>query len=603
MDEVEQIKQKISIVDFIGEYIPVKKSGINFKANCPFHNEKTPSFMISPERGVWHCFGCDRGGDLFKFLMEKEGIEFKDALEILAQKAGVVLQKSSKKDTDVRDQLFLVNQKAAQFFHYLLTEHKLGKNALEYLHKRGLNDATIKKFELGYAPLSWETLTKFLKKRGFKLEDLINSGLCVASQHGCYDRFRGRVMFPLKDVRERIIGFSGRILDQGEPKYINTPQTLIFDKRRFLLGLHITKGEIKSKNEAIIVEGEMDMLMSYQSGVKNIVASKGTALTEEQIEALKKYTETISLCFDTDLAGDAAARRGIEMADRAGFNIKIIKPEGAKDPAEVVLSDPDKWVEAVKNATPIYDYYLDSAQKRFNIKDAADKKAIFAELLPIWKKIADPIVKEHYINRLAALLQIKDEFVRKELEKVGTPSYDKIQINPQVSSVRKTDGEPMPAPVQKHAVSTDRRGLLEEYLISLLLHIPAGHTYIPNFPETLFTQENLKQVYVLLVIFLDSISFKGAAFNIKDFIAMIPAEHMPLIDRLYLMQLDENLENGKNWQKEIDTVVAELKKMLIKASLEKLSLQIKSAQEFNNGEALTTLNKRFRDLSVRLRNL
>src|SRR3989344_4514525 len=589
MDDLELIKEKINIVDLISEYIPLKKAGVNFKANCPFHQEKAPSFMVSPERQIFHCFGCDVGGDIYKFVMEKEGLEFKDALELLAQKAGVVLKNRSPKSSKT-EKLFLINQKASQFYNYLLTTHPLGKKALEYLKKRGLKDETIKEFNLGYAPLSWESLTKFLKKRGFSTQDLVLSGLCVPSQTGCYDRFRGRVIFPLIDVRGRIIGFSGRILDSGEPKYINSPQTPIFDKRSFLLGLNLTKGEIKGKDEAIVVEGEMDMILSYQEGVKNIVASKGTALTEEQIEALKKYTQNISLCFDTDLAGDSASRRGIEIADRSGMNIKVIEVKGSKDPAETILKDKSVWEDAVKNAIPIYDYYLSSAERRYDIKSTTGKKAVLNELLPIWDKISNPIEKDRYIERLASLLLTKEDLLRIELE-----AFSKGEIKPQMLNTT--------PPSKEEPKSIDRRKLLEDYLLSLLLHLPENHIYVPNFPETLFTQEELKGVYVVLVLFLDSISFKGTSFKITEFIKTVPPELAPIIDKLYLMQIDERLEDPKVWQKEIDLVISQLKKMLIKSSLEKLTLQIKNAQEFGKIETLEVLNKRFRDLSVKLKNI
>ncbi len=587
MDDIELIKQKINIVDLITEYLPLKKAGVNFRANCPFHNEKTPSFMVSPERGIWHCFGCDRGGDIFKFLMEKEGLEFKDALQILAQKAGVSL-KLERKDKSQKDKLFEVNLKAAQFFNYLLTSHKLGKKALEYLKKRGLTEETIKEFNLGYAAQNWESLTKFLLSRGFSTKDIIDSGLGVASKSGCYDRFRGRIIFPLLDVQNRIIGFSGRVLDLGEPKYINTPQTIIFDKSKFLFGLNLAKAEIRQKKEAILTEGEMDMIMSYQAGIKNVVASKGTALTAEQIELLKRYCDNLSLCFDTDLAGDMASRRGIEMADQAGFNIKVIKPEGAKDPAEIILQDIKKWEEAAKQAVPIYDYYLDSVTLRFDSKAASGKRQIFAEILPIFKKISDPIQKDHYIQKLAALLQVKDELIRKHLEKTDQTPRASFQ-----SLV--TNHQPEP-PI-------NRREVLEEYLIALIMHIPEDIQFIPKFPETIFTQEGLKQLYVLLVLFLDSISFKGQAFKITEFAKDLPPELEQLVDRLYLMQIDEKLSDKRLWQKEVELVVSELKKMLIKTSLEKLTLQIKSAQEFEKVEQLGILNKRFRDLSVKLKNL
>lgn len=608
MDDVELIKQKLNIVDLIQEYLPLKKAGVNFKASCPFHQERTPSFMVSPERQIWHCFGCDRGGDIFKFLMEKEGMEFKEALETLAQKAGVVLKRTSK-ESDGRERLYLVNQKAQQLFHYLLTEHILGKKAYQYLKKRGLTDTTISTFGLGYAPQSWETVTKFLKKRGFLEAELTSSGLAVPSRDGCYDRFRGRIIFPLSDLQNRVLGFSGRVLGSGEPsdaapestlgaqggpKYINTPQTAIFDKSHFLFGLNLTKGEIRKLQEAILVEGEMDMMLSWQAGIKNVVASKGTALTESQVELLKRYTPTLSLCFDIDPAGDAASRRGIELIDQAGLNLKVVSIEGGKDPGDICLAQPAAWQKMVLEATPIYDYYLQAATRRFDLKKADDKKAVFAELLPIWKKIADPIVKEHYIQKLAAMLQVKEELVREQLEKLKTQltgpatrgRADKISELPETQ-------ESLP----------DRRKLLEEYLIALILRLPEDHVYIPSFPETLLTQEELRQIYVLLALFLDSISFAGRSFKIGEFVKTLPEQLIPLVDRLYLIQLDDKLADARLWQREVDLVVAELKRMLIKTSLEKLSLQIKNAQEFEKMEVLETLNKRFRDLSIKLKNL
>jgi DNA primase len=596
MDDLELIKDKINIVDLIGEYLPLKKSGINYKANCPFHQEKTPSFMVSPERQIFRCFGCGKGGDIFKFMMEKEGYEFKDALEVLALKAGVTLKKKAKSQSDdALDRLYELNSKSAQFYNYLLTEHKLGKKALDYLKGRGLSLETIKLFNIGYAPQNWETLVRFLKKRGYKIEEMIESGLVVASSNGGYDRFRGRIMFPLLDVRGRVIGFSGRVLGDELPKYINSPQTRIFDKGKFLLGLNLSKAPIKEKEEAIVVEGELDFLMSYQSGIKNIVASKGTSLTEAQVQELKKYASTLVLCFDTDFAGDQAARRGIEIADKAGMNIKVIDFEGVKDPAELVKTDPELWEQAVRDALPIYDYYLKSVSLRFNPKQASGKRSIFAEVLPIWSKISDPITREHYIEKLAAFLQVKEDFVREALE-----DYKRVSVMPKTAQVLESKKD---LPQSKPKTSFDRREMLENYLIALLLRQPPGLNFIPNFPETLFTQEELKQVYVLLVLFLDSISFKSQEFKISEFIKSMPQEYTDLIDRLYLMEIDEKLSDTFTWEKEVGSVVGELKKMLIKASLEKLSLQIKSAQEFGKIETLNTLNKRFRDLSVKLKNL
>ncbi len=591
MDDVGLIKEKINIVDLISEYLPLKKSGVNFKTNCPFHQEKTASFVVSPERQIWHCFGCQKGGDVFTFLMEKEGMEFKEALEMLAKKTGVTLKKSPDKK-DFKDRLFEINLKAQEFFHYILTKHRLGKKALEYLNKRGLTSGTIEEFGIGYAPNSWESLTKFLLKRGYTNQEIIDSGLGVAGRSGSYDRFRGRITFPLFDGKEKLRGFSGRVLSPAEPKYINTPQTAIFDKSNFLFGLNLAKSQIRNKKEVILVEGEMDMIMSYQAGFKNIVASKGTALTEGQIDLIKKYTENITLGFDMDLAGDSASRRGIEMADKAGLNIKVIQLSDGKDAAEVVKADPGIWQKAIEEATPIYDYYLVSTAKRYDSKNPSDLKKIAEELIPVWAKISDDLVRERYIQRLSAFLKTEEKIIRDAIEKARQ------------SFVKSYAGLLKKSNTQDNVVSVrSRRELLEEYLVTLLLHPPQESNFVPNFPETLFLAEKWRQLFVYLVLYLDSISFKSRAFNINDFVLDLPKELLAEVDRLYLIELDGRLIDDKSWKKELEGVVSELKKALIKASLEKLSLEIRNAQEFDKMEVVEVLNKRFRDLSVKLKNL
>ena len=592
MDDIELIKSKINIVDLVQEYLPLKKSGVNFKAPCPFHQEKTPSFVVSPERGIFHCFGCQKGGDIFRFLMEKEGMDFPESLQLLAQKAGVILKRTKNTSSDKRHRLMEANLKSAQFFHHLLTKHSLGKVALKYLKNRGLNESTIKEFNLGYAPNSWESLVSFLKKRGFKVEEALEAGLIVASQKGGYDRFRGRVMFPLVDVTGSIRGFAGRVLGAGEPKYINTPQTTIFDKSEFLFGLNLAKGEIRQAGAAILVEGEMDMITSYQAGVKNIVASKGTALTLGQLELLKKYTDTLLICFDKDLAGDAASRRGIELADKVGFNLKVISLPSGKDPAELALKDPEQWEKQVIEAEPIYDYYLKSVSRRFSLSSAEGKKRASSELLPIWAKITDPINFEHYLQKLSALISTPENVLRGQIDKVKESGTETVNYS---TALRQADTDKV--------IARPRRELLEEYLLVLLLKIPSDLTFVPSFPETLFTQETYRSLYVLLVLYLDSISFKGGSFSILEFVKSLPVEVVPLTDRLYLLEVDDKLSSSKNWQSEIEVVIGELKKALVKASLEKLSAQIKNAQSFGKIQELDKLNKRFRDLSVRLKGL
>lgn len=593
MDETELIKEKLNIVDLIQEYLTLKKTGINFKARCPFHSEKTPSFIVSPERQIFKCFGCQKSGDIFTFLMEKESMDFKEALEILAKKAGVVLKQGNRQQaTGYRERLFEVNLKSQEFFHYILTKHSLGKKALEYLKGRGVKVASIEEFGLGYAPNSWESLTNFLLKRGFKSGEAVASGVAVASGSGGYDRFRGRITFPLIDGQGKLRGFSGRVLYPVEPKYINTPQTSVFDKSKFLFGINLAKGEIRNKSEAVLVEGEMDVILSHQAGFKNVVACKGTALTEGQIDLLKKYTENLSLSFDMDLAGDSASRRGIEMADKAGLNIKVIELAGGKDAAEVIKEDAKEWEKAVLDAVPIYDYYLYSTARRFDIKKVADLKRIGEELIPVWAKITDDLVRDRYIQKLSAFLKTDEGVLRNAIENLR-----KTRRQSYVAFLH-------PAGRQENGVvGRSRRELLEDYLIALLLHPPKDFVFVPGFPETLFLKETFRQIYVLLFLYLDSISFKRKAFSINEFVANLPKELLTEVDRLYLTELDEKLTDEKKWQKEVDGVIGELKKALIKASLEKLSFEIKNAQEFGKMEMVESLNKRFRDLSVKLKNL
>lgn len=594
MDDIELIKQKVNIVDLIQEYLLLKKSGINFKTNCPFHSEKTPSFFVSPERGIFRCFGCSKSGDIFTFLMEKEGWEFKEALEVLAKRAGVTLKKNINRK-DPKDKLYEINLKAQEFFHYLLLKHDLGKNAAEYLKKRGLTDESIAEFNLGYAPNSWDSLTKFLRKKGFSVAEIIESGLGVASKSGCYDRFRGRIIFPLIDTRDRTIGFAGRVIYQGEPKYINTPQTPIFDKSNFLFGLNRAKSAVKLADGVVLVEGEMDAILSYQVGIKNVVASKGTALTAGQLDLIKKYTSNLSLGFDMDLAGDSASRRGIELADKIGLDIKVVELPSGKDAAELATQNTPALERAISEAVPIYDYYLNSVSKRFDLTDPISSKKIAAELIPIWAKISDNLTREHYIQKLAARLKVDETLIRAQVAKEKTnpiPAYQQV--------LKQTINEPTKKDDQVSLGS--RRNLLEEYLMSLLLHIPGDLIFFPQFPETIFLEEKWKQLFVLLVLYLDTISFKGRSFNVNEFMKEVPKELIDEVDRLYLVEIDERFSSSSHWQEELEVVVSQLKKGLIKASLERLSLEIKNAESFGKIELVGSLTKRFRDLSVKLKN-
>jgi len=329
MTDVELVKSKIDIVSFLSDYITLKKAGRNFKALCPFHSEKTPSFVVSPERQSWHCFGsCGEGGDVISFLEKWENLEFLEALRILAKKVGVTLSNyTPSSQTQLKDRLIEANHLASEFYHYLLVNHKIGKRAREYLESRRIKNETIKTFMLGYAPESWDSLLKYLLKKGYQTGEIHQAGLVVKSDRGrYYDRFRGRLMFTLCDHRGNVIGFSGRLLDEEihseykrgvysererGAKYVNTAETPVYIKGNTLYGLYITKEAIKKEKEAVLVEGEFDMLSSFQAGAANVCAIKGSALTEGQLLLLKRYTENLILALDSDFAGSEAAKRGI----------------------------------------------------------------------------------------------------------------------------------------------------------------------------------------------------------------------------------------------------------------------------------------------------
>jgi len=312
MKPSDQIKEKLNIVDVIREYVPgLKQVGANHKALCPFHKEKTPSFIVSPDKQVWHCFGCDRGGDIFKFIMEIEGIEFKDALRILAKKAGIELKPWDRSLSTKRSRLLKILDLASIFFQKTL-ESDQGKIAQGYLAKRKVNSSVAEEFKLGYAPDAWDKLLSFLKARGYKEQEIFEAGLTVKKGQRSYDRFRNRLMFPILDVHGNVVGFTGRILGkeiEGQGKYVNTPQTLVYDKSRVLYGLSKAKEAIRKQDLCILVEGQVDVIASHQTGVKNVVAVSGSALTLPQINLIKRFTQNIALAFDVDIAGSSATKR------------------------------------------------------------------------------------------------------------------------------------------------------------------------------------------------------------------------------------------------------------------------------------------------------
>ncbi|MGB6895726.1 MAG: DNA primase [Dehalococcoidia bacterium] len=442
MSVVDEVKQRIDIVDLVGQYVPLQRAGRNFKALCPFHTERTPSFMVFPERQSWHCFGaCGSGGDVFTFLMKRENVEFGEALRLLAERAGVTLGGRSDPQEDARRQrLREANEAAAQYFHQALLSSSAGQLARDYLASRGLDEATVEGFQLGYSLPAWDALKGHLMGRGFSEEELLTAGLLVEGERGGYDRFRGRLMFPIRDERGRVAGFGARALDDSEPKYLNTTQTPIFDKGAILYALDRAKEQIRRQELAVIVEGYTDAIAAHQHGLGNVVASMGTSLTERQVNLLKRYTRNLALALDADVAGSEATLRGIQVAadaldktsvpvpdwrgvirhqDVLAADIRVISlPEG-RDPDDVIRSDPEDWRRLTAEAKPVLDHLFEAVTARLDMSKPRERSRAVGELLPLVGAVSDQVVRAHYLQRLARLAQVDEETLRLQLRRRG----------------------------------------------------------------------------------------------------------------------------------------------------------------------------------------
>lgn len=473
-DNVEEIKKRLDIVDFISGYLTLKKAGVNYKASCPFHSEKTPSFMVSAERQIYKCFGCGESGDIFSFLMKMEGLNFPEAIEMLANRAGVIIDKHINKEVyqkekDNKSRLYKINKLAAQVYHKILLEHSSASQARDYLKKRKLSTETINVFNIGYAPTK-PILEQFLHDRGFSYEEIHSAGNP--------DRFKNRIIFPITDQMGNVLGFTGRVINPADqPKYLNTPETNIFHKGRILYGLDIAKQSIKQDKNAVIVEGQMDVISSHQAGVKNVVASSGTALTSDHLDVLSRYSNNIIFAFDQDLAGEQAAKKSIMMAISKGLNAKtIIIPKGFKDAGEIVEKDPKLWQKTIIDSVHVLDWIIQRTfiDKKDNLS-GQEKKEIAQNIIPFISIIPDQIEQEHYIKILTSKLDTKEGLIIDAINKINKTSVKKDKV------------------VNRNTLSPG------ENLVGLLLAYPNLITEVINkldYKE--FSDQKLAQIYKLL---------------------------------------------------------------------------------------------------------
>ena len=476
MSAVDDVKARLDIVEVVGSYVNLQKAGRSFKAPCPFHNEKTPSFYVNPDRQSWHCFGsCATGGDVISFVSRKENLDFMGALRLLAERAGVELQSEGPRRQEIKS-LQDANEAAALFYHGLLQN---SDRANAYIKERGLDSKTAGDFQLGYAPPGWNTLRDHLTSRGYAEAQLVEAGLLVEGERGAYDRFRDRLVFPIRDDRGRVVGLGGRVLPGGEAesqpgaKYVNTPQTHVFDKGSLLYGLDRAKEAIRAAGAAVIVEGYMDVIAAHQFGHRNVVASMGTALTERQAALLQRFAERVVLAMDADEAGSAANLRAIQVvaaADRptriAGrarsLDIRVVALPRGKDPDELIRSsEAEAWPNAVDSARPVVDHLIAVVSAGLDLLQPRDRSQLVAEVLPAIADVTDPVLRAHYLQRLSRLARVSEDELRRELRR-------RPRQRATVPAAEPAEAPPVPSIKPLSASASPR----ETFLLALLFQRP-----------------------------------------------------------------------------------------------------------------------------------
>ena len=551
-DQIAEIKSKMDIAQLINERVSLKQRGRRFLALCPFHSEKTPSFTVSPDLGIFKCFGCGKSGDAFTFLQEYEGMSFVESLEYLAEKTGVKLERRAvdRHTADTDKKILEVNHLAAEYFHYLLTKHKVGERGREYLKSRAVTPAAIDNFFLGYAPDRWDSLFKFLSKKGYSVEIIEQSGLIVAAsthQHinsstHLYDRFRGRVIFPLRDPRGQTVGFAGRLLDPEikEAKYINSPETSVYHKGRHLYGIFENRDAIRRADRAVLVEGELDAISSWQAGVKNILAVKGTALTSDQVRLVRRYTRNVSLALDADSAGWEALGRSLPILEDHQLNLRVITfPPGAKDPDDIARSDPKNWRRLVDKAVGVYEAIVEQTLTRVGFQTGEQKKTVSERLAPVIARIKNPVEQEHWINTLARRLEVSPQSVKRQITvwKSGIPSSP---------------------PAAEIAAKPGRQETLSKYLLSLILQ--SSHSKPSNMDLQWLDPVGIRHILEILT----------PQLSLADFRAVLPPELHQLFDESALRQLGPGPDavSDRTWvETEIIDTLRDLERLWIKQEI------------------------------------
>ncbi|OGK15478.1 DNA primase [Candidatus Roizmanbacteria bacterium RIFCSPHIGHO2_01_FULL_39_12b] len=578
-EAAQEIKSKIDIVDFLSNLITLKRAGRNYKALCPFHQEKTPSFMVSPDRQNWRCFGaCQEGGDLISFVMKWENCTFYESLQELAKITGTDLSRFEIHDETYKrkNDLATINDHAVKAFIYYLNHVRIGKSAQDYLKSREINNKIISTFKIGFAPPAKKALVSYLVKKGYSLKDIIEVGLAVKTYSGAVvDRFHNRLMFPIFDPRGIILGFSGRTLDKDvkQAKYINTPETYLYKKRETLFGISLTKKHIQDKDCVVIVEGEFDMISCFKSGIINVVAIKGSALTQEQLTLLSRYTKTITLALDADSSGLSTTKRVLPDTEKMGFKVQITMITEGKDPDDALKQNPLLFKKSIEKPVPVYDFIIDYANKKYSLSDPYQKASFIVEVGPFISKIENPIIKSHYLKKISTLLDTDIQTVEKSL------------TSNKISRLVQSNILPVKNPIKEK----------EEFIAALFFQ--SSNCY-HLFDTTLTGYNDLFSTIAIRKLFTLFGEFKknNSQFDMKKFTQELPAELSDKFDQIFL--LDTSDIEPVTVEKKLIKVVLQLSRVRIKS---KIGQYFKKKKENkNNNTQIQSLTKELSEIEKNL---
>lgn len=620
MSVIDEVKERLDIVEVIAQYVPLKKAGRSYKGLCPFHSEKTPSFVVFPESQSWHCFGaCSTGGDVFSFVMKRENLDFGEALAMLAARAGVELQPRSdapSADEQRLERLRQIVADAAVYFNYLLARAGEAAIARDYLAHRGFNRQTWENWQLGYALDSWDALRDHLIGKGYTVEEIEAAGLIIRREDGSgyYDRFRGRLMIPIRDVQGRAIGFGARILRtdpaRPQPKYINSPQTPLFDKSNVVFGLDMAKKAIREADLAVLVEGYMDVLMSHQVGVANVVAGMGTALTEAQMRQIKRYSNNLTLALDPDAAGDHATLRGLETArqtlerewqptvgptglvrqeSRLKAQLRIATLPDGLDPDELAYADVARWRQVIAEAQPIVDYYLARIGQEEDLGTARGKANMVERMTPLIREIANPVERNHYIQRLARLVQADERLIGEQVMRRGSAvaAVGGGTMRGVVGAAADA-GEPasQAAPVSRRLTPVSMR---EDHVLGCLLSRPSLFAMLdaqlielgtpPLGPEDFSDTEN-RAILATLQANLPAIT----ALEGDDVLAIMPTALLPHCTQILAQARRRPSLTDERLLKDLGDLILRLRKDLLHQQVARLQHLIAELEESGHGD-------------------